>query len=874
MKLLNVHIISFGKLHEKEFDFKKGINSFQYENGWGKTTLSVFIKAMLYGMEHTSSKDVSKNEKLKYFPWQGGKYGGSLSFEQNGKKYKINRTFGLKKNEDTFELIDLKTNKISTDYSEDLGNEIFKINRETYGRSVYVTLSETPAGSTDISAKLNNLVEADDVTKYDDAIEVIEKKATAIKAKRGKNDLVSRLQDRIDSDRNYLDDIKSKIRQNTEYSQKIVGIEKQIKNQNDVSEKLTQELSKIAKYESKIRYEQLKENLVKAEENKKSLLDFFNGKIPSTGTVKNIDTISERLTTIESNIENLSATQSEINTYESLRNYFAGDIPTKDQINDCLKLDTEYKNYKQTENRLKLTADEESDYNSLRNKYYNSDITEELITSKINEVEFIQNKQKQLNEKQNELTEKKKDLAIAQAIKPKNIKRIISFIISFLFLAGGITGFIFDNIILGIAGLALGVVCIVLGILFKSTKNDTSNLQNEVEELKKQVSLLQDEVQKNDNNLKLFISKYSTGSTSELIALTNIKTEFNNYLRLNKKNSEYENWISEQTKKPETYESEISMFAKRYCKINDISTITNEIQALNEKLAKLEALEKKINADSNNGKACAEEKEKLVTILKDYKTDKTLNYKEQVLQIHNALTDINNADKLISGAKQNVLDFENDSNNDIKAFAELEKPEKSADELQEELVKISDEISGLNKTVSGYQKIIDDNSADTDKKEDIEAEIEKLKDDISCFTVENKLLLKTSELLKQAKEKLDANYSDPMKDGFAKYINMMEGDKTGPKLLINTDLEVSVDDNGQTHESIYLSDGYKDMVNFCSRMALVDALFKEVKPPIILDDPFVNLDDDKVPKALQLVKNMSDDRQILYFACHKSRSIS
>ena len=184
--------------------------------------------------------------------------------------------------------------------------------------------------------------------------------------------------------------------------------------------------------------------------------------------------------------------------------------------------------------------------------------------------------------------------------------------------------------------------------------------------------------------MKLFISKYSTGSSSELIALTNIKTEFNNYLRLNKKNAEYEKWISEQTKKPENYEAEIKMFAKRYCKTADISAITNEIQALNEKLAKLEALEKKVNADSNNGKAQAEEKEKLVTILKEYKTDKTLNYKEQVLQIHNALTGINNADKLISDAKQNVLDFENDSSNDIKAFAALEKPEKSADELQED----------------------------------------------------------------------------------------------------------------------------------------------------------------------------------------------
>ena len=92
-------------------------------------------------------------------------------------------------------------------------------------------------------------------------------------------------------------------------------------------------------------------------------------------------------------------------------------------------------------------------------------------------------------------------------------------------------------------------------------------------------------------------------------------------------------------------------------------------------------------------------------------------------------------------------------------------------------------------------------------------------------------------------------------------------------MLINTDLEVSLDCDGKLHESESLSEGYKDMVNFCSRMALVDALFKEVTPPVILDDPFVNLDDEKVPNALKLVKEISKENQVIYFACHKSREI-
>ena len=870
MELLSAHIINFGKLHEQNFDFQKGINSFLYENGWGKTTLSVFIKSMLYGMEYTTSKDIDKNEKLKYLPWQGGIYGGSLNFAFNEKQYQIKRTFSLKKNEDTFELIDLKTNKKSNEFSSDLGTELFGINRETYGRSVHVSLAESPAGSADISSKLNNLIEAGDISNFDDAISVLDDKATAIKAKRGKNDLISSLQNKIDTDREYIDEIKSKIVQNSEYSEKINNINSIIKKDKEKEDLIRQELSKNEKYEKKMRYEQLKANVIKAETTKSQLLDFFNGNVPSNETVKNIDSISSRLTTIESNIENQSATQSEINTYESLRAYFAGDIPTSEQINNCLSLDTEYKNYKQKENSLKLTPEEESEFNSLKGKYKGSDITETIITERINEVESIQQKQKELSGLQNDFSTKNNELTLAKAVKPKNTKRIICFIISLVLFIGGAASLLLFNRILGIISIGLAIVFLVIGFIFKTGDNDTSSIQNDLQELKDKITSLQNYIENKDKEIKLFISKYNSNYDSEFIALSNIKTEYNAYVRLKKKNDDYSTWVSQQKKTPADYESEIKMFAKRYCKTDDISSITNEIQTLNDKIQKLDSLEKKINADSDNGKAQAEEKSKLSSILNQYKTDKTLSFKEQVLQIHDKITEINNTDKQIVDFKKDLQEFEEDPNNDIASFAELTKPEKTGDELQKELSDISENISENNKTISAYQKIIDDNLTDIDKKEDIETEIERLLDDKKQAEQEKKILDKTTDLLKLAKEKLDANYSDPMKNGFNKYVEMLGGKLN---LLINTDLEVSIDESGQTHESIYLSEGYKDMVNFCSRMALVDALFNDVKPPVVLDDPFVNLDDDKVPKALKLVKDIANENQVLYFACHQSRAI-
>ena len=260
MKLIKANIINFGKIHNFEIDFESGANSYIYENGWGKTTLSVFIKAMFYGMEHTT-KSLENNELKKYLPWQGGIYGGSLTFSYNNKTYIVSRTFGKKKNEDTFELRDLTTNKISSDFSENLGIELFGVNKETYERSIHVTLDETPAGSSDISAKLNNLIENADVSNFDEAISILDKKSTALKAKRGNSGEIAQIQGRIDDDREKLSEIDAKIFQNEEYEKKIVELSQDISVAKKEQDNLADQLALNAKYESKLRYEQLKNDL-------------------------------------------------------------------------------------------------------------------------------------------------------------------------------------------------------------------------------------------------------------------------------------------------------------------------------------------------------------------------------------------------------------------------------------------------------------------------------------------------------------------------------------------------------------------------------------------------------------------------------------
>ena len=63
------------------------------------------------------------------------------------------------------------------------------------------------------------------------------------------------------------------------------------------------------------------------------------------------------------------------------------------------------------------------------------------------------------------------------------------------------------------------------------------------------------------------------------------------------------------------------------------------------------------------------------------------------------------------------------------------------------------------------------------------------------------------------------------------------------------------------------------MIDFCMRLALVDTLFENEQPFLILDDPFVNLDSDRLDKALELLNVLSANKQIVYFVCHPIRAV-
>jgi uncharacterized protein YhaN len=61
-----------------------------------------------------------------------------------------------------------------------------------------------------------------------------------------------------------------------------------------------------------------------------------------------------------------------------------------------------------------------------------------------------------------------------------------------------------------------------------------------------------------------------------------------------------------------------------------------------------------------------------------------------------------------------------------------------------------------------------------------------------------------------------------------------------------------------------LSQGTLDLVYLCARLGLVRLVTGDRRPPLVFDDPFVTLDDERAARALALLKRVADDFQIIY----------
>lgn len=199
MKLISCYIENFGGLSGYSLSFSEGLTAVQEHNGFGKTTLAEFLRAMFYGLPRNSA-DAGKSLRKKYCPWQGGTFGGNLVFSADNQTYRLERTFGDSHKKDTFRLIDLATGLDSPRYTENIGLELFGLDSESFERSTYLPQSTGVRELTtnNIQAKLSNLLEdRGDIGSFDKAMQSLRSRRSALKPFSGKGGAIYEAQGQI-----------------------------------------------------------------------------------------------------------------------------------------------------------------------------------------------------------------------------------------------------------------------------------------------------------------------------------------------------------------------------------------------------------------------------------------------------------------------------------------------------------------------------------------------------------------------------------------------------------------------------------------------------------------------------------------------------
>ena len=125
--------------------------------------------------------------------------------------------------------------------------------------------------------------------------------------------------------------------------------------------------------------------------------------------------------------------------------------------------------------------------------------------------------------------------------------------------------------------------------------------------------------------------------------------------------------------------------------------------------------------------------------------------------------------------------------------------------------------------------------------------------------------------LLRAQENMATRYLSPVEKNCKKHLETLGVNANG--LRFAADGAPQIETQGKTHAVEYYSAGEKELTDFCTRIALLESVFVKEFPPLILDDPFANLDDKKTERAKKLVKELSKRYQILYFTCKTERKL-
>lgn len=867
MKILFCEIENYGNVTGgKRVTFDGGLQEFCEKNGYGKTTLCSFIRVMFYGMPTKKEKSVSFGDREHFYPFSGGKFGGSLTFSYGGKICRIERFFDEKTaTKDSFTYYEdgeeVKRN------ADTFGKEIFGIDEEAFLRSLSFDAAECVIAASDgMREKLGAIVEGTDGGRgAADALAILEKKRKEIKGdrKNANSEIV-----RYENEKSELLRAADELYAEAKKADLAYAEREQIKNSIETLEKEEAALSArrdaVSKKEAYLHYAK---QAAEKESRLREIERAYGGSVFSASEIERLREKKETLSRVAVAIENKRFEGAKVKNLESLKAAFAVGVPTEGDLS-LIARDVEKLAFLDAEIAAMRPAARDSEVYAAFSGKENARA----------DVLRVQENCGKLNRLRAEKAAREEEAARAAAERTqkgeKSGKKGLTLLGIFclaLCALGVVVSFALSSALPTVLSAAIAVLSVCLFTAkTRKQKSDSALSLSENRAAEERLMQLRDEAARLEAETRGILALYGYGEGDLFLGASLLYAACDEYASVVSRTAALKAQKAQKIAEKEDIQKHLAEYFSRYRLSGDaysenLSRLKNGVARYQDLSEEYEQTQKE-RAELQKTLAETEAEIRFAFAQKGAQSACTENLAISVERAADASAEAARLKKDVEahrrylaeqGVSPNVLGEGEETS--ALLDARIGEAKVALAEKRRALTLKEDEIAKAERAAAAAER------KETAAKA-VEEKIREAEQRLKIYRVAEECLL-------SADERMLKRYVEPVRERFVRYAALIE-ETLGIEVSMNKDFSLSFLRGSAKRKDAYLSAGVRSVCAFCLRLALIDEMFSGREQPfLVLDDPFVHLDEEHFSKTASLVKKLAAERQFLYFTCHPSRSV-
>ena len=221
----------------------------------------------------------------------------------------------------------------------------------------------------------------------------------------------------------------------------------------------------------------------------------------------------------------------------------------------------------------------------------------------------------------------------------------------------------------------------------------------------------------------------------------------------------------------------------------------------------------------------------------------------------------------LEGAQRLTQALQAQGGRELTEETPLSQPTLSLEQAAQETGQLQVELERLDRALNqarGKQQALGDPAILSARLEQVEEELERRRREYQAISI-------AMETLQQANAQLQQRFSPQLNRAAGALLSRLTGGKYHA-LSLDKELEASASGERDVlpHSALYLSKGTVDQIYLAVRLAVCDLCLPDA--PLVLDEALAAFDDVRAKRALELLQELSEQRQILLFSCHNRES--